>query len=175
MSRSKQEQFLKLYEPIHDRFERFCRARAFGNMDFRDLINDTLLVAFEKFDALRSEGAFLSFLCGISVRILGNYHQKKKEDRIPSEEMAFAIRDNHADAQRDADVYFLYQALSKLNDEQKEAIILFEITGFSIKEIAEIQQASESAVKQRLKRGRKRLRDILTYEASLKRKEIHNG
>ena len=78
MSKKKQEQFLALYEPIHDRFERFCRARVYGDMDYRDLMNDTLLVAFDKFETLKSKDAFLSFLFSISVRIIGNYHQKKK-------------------------------------------------------------------------------------------------
>jgi DNA-directed RNA polymerase specialized sigma24 family protein len=73
-----QEYFLKLYEPIHDRFERFCRARVFGNMEYQDLMNDTLLVAYQKLETLKSEKAFLSFLIGISVRILANHHKKKK-------------------------------------------------------------------------------------------------
>ena len=37
MKESKQGYFLKLYKPIHDRFERFCRARVYGDMEFRDL------------------------------------------------------------------------------------------------------------------------------------------
>jgi RNA polymerase sigma-70 factor (ECF subfamily) len=59
-------------------------------------------------------------------------------------------------------------------EEQREAIILFEIAGFSIKEIVVIQNASESAVKQRLKRGREKLVEILTYESSLKMGEVNH-
>ncbi|MDX2359282.1 MAG: RNA polymerase sigma factor [Crocinitomicaceae bacterium] len=175
MNKSKQEIFLELYEPIHDRFERFCRARVYGNMEYNDLMNDTLLIAFEKFDTLRNQKAFLSFLCGISVRVIGNHHQKKKEYRIHKEDQVFSIPDRHADAQRDTDVHYLYQALASLNEDQREGIILFEITGFSIKEIAEIQGASESAVKQRLKRGREKLIEIMTFESSHKTGEVKNG
>jgi len=46
--------------------------------------------------------------------------------------------------------------------DQRESIVLFEITGFSIKEIVEIQDDSVSSVKQRLRRGRERLEKILT-------------
>ena len=91
MTKTKQEQFLTLYEPVHDRFERFCRARVFGDMDYRDLMNETLLVAFSKFDSLRSEDAFLSFLFGIGVRIIGNHHQKKREERYQIEDYIFQI------------------------------------------------------------------------------------
>jgi RNA polymerase sigma-70 factor (ECF subfamily) len=72
-------------------------------------------------------------------------------------------------------VHFLHVALAQLVDEQREAIILFEISGFSIKEIVEIQASSESAVKQRLKRGREKLVEILTYESTLKTGEINHG
>jgi RNA polymerase sigma-70 factor (ECF subfamily) len=45
-----QQHFLKLYEPLHERFERFYRARVFGKMEYHylmnDLMNDTLLIAF---------------------------------------------------------------------------------------------------------------------------------
>jgi RNA polymerase sigma-70 factor (ECF subfamily) len=51
--------------------------------------------------------------------------------------------------------------LGKLPDKQKEAIILFEISGFKIAEIAEMQGATESAVKSQLKRGREKLTNIL--------------
>ena len=38
MKESKQDYFLKLYKPIHDRFERFCRARVYGGMEFRGVL-----------------------------------------------------------------------------------------------------------------------------------------
>lgn len=175
MNKTKQAHFLELYKPNHDRFERFCRARVYGDMDYRDLINDTLLVAFDKFETLKSKDAFLSFLFSICVRIIGNYHQKKKVTRFQKEDAIFTLHDKNTNPQEAADVHFLHLALAELVDEQREAIILFEISGFSIKEIVEIQGASESAVKQRLKRGREKLVEILTYESSLKTGEITHG
>jgi RNA polymerase sigma factor (sigma-70 family) len=171
--KDKQDAFLKLYEPVHERFERFCRARVYNEMDFRDLMNDTLLVAYEKFDSLKSPEAFLSFLFSICVRVLGNYHQKKRTFRLPEGTMHLEIRDRNANPQTHADIHYLYEALAQLSEEQRESIILFEISGFSIREITVIQNASESAVKQRLKRGREKLMEILTYESSLKTVSSH--
>jgi RNA polymerase sigma-70 factor (ECF subfamily) len=173
MIQTKQTNFLKLYEPVHDRFERFCRARVYGEMDYRDLINETLLVAFEKFETLKSNEAFLSFLFGISVRLLSNQHKKKKEVRYPQEDKIQLIQDFSANPQKDADIHFLYQALAQLSVDQRECLILFEISGFSIQEISRIQSASASAIKQRLKRGRGKLIDILTYDSSLKTEVKH--
>jgi DNA-directed RNA polymerase specialized sigma24 family protein len=50
------------------------------------------------------------------------------------------------------------KALSALPEKQREAVVLFEIEGFSIEEVAKMQNAKISAVKSRLARGRARLR-----------------
>lgn len=170
----KQDYFLKLYEPVHDRFERFCRARVFGKMEYQDLMNDTLLIAYQKIETLKSEEAFLSYLIGISIRVLANNHKKKKEESYPQQE-GFDVLDVNSGTERDAEVFLLHKALAMLPEEQKECIILFEISGFSIKEIVVIQQVSESAVKQRLRRGRERLTEILTFDSSIKEMEVQNG
>ncbi len=85
------------------------------------------------------------------------------------------LEDVNANTERDAEVYLLHKALSLLPEDQRECIILFEISGFSIKEIVEIQGVSESAVKQRLKRARAKLIEILTFESDYKNEEVKNG
>lgn len=173
-NKQKQTYFLQLYEPIHDRFERFCRARVYGDMEHKDLMNESLLLAFQKIDSLQKEDQFLSFLIGISVRLLANNHKKKKENLLPVNAHLEVI-DVNAQTDSLSEVYFLYQALALLPAEQKECIILFEISGFSIKEIMHIQDVSESAVKQRLRRGRMRLKEILTFESEHKTTEVKYG
>lgn len=161
-----------MYEPVHNRFERFCRARAYGDMDFKDLMNETLLTAFQKFEELRSKEAFLSFLFSIAVRILANNHRKKKENSDAFEEKSKLYFDVNSNTETDVEVYLLHQALQLIPAEQRESLILFEIAGMSIIEIAVIQNTSESNVKQRLKRGREKLRTILCFESEFKRGDI---
>jgi RNA polymerase sigma-70 factor (ECF subfamily) len=52
------------------------------------------------------------------------------------------------------------RALAALPAEQREAVVLFELEGMGIEEIAALQGVSASAVKSRLSRGRARLRQI---------------
>lgn len=175
MSEKKQHAFLALYEPVHADFERFCRARAYGQMDDEDLLNETLLIAYQKFDTLKSEKAFLAFLLGISVRVLANHNKKRIKEQAIENDRAQQIPD-HVATDHDAEVFFLYQALDKLPEAQKEALILFEISGFSIREIAALQKASESAIKKRLERGRIQLAHILSDQPKPStRKELHRG
>lgn len=168
---NKQKHFLKLYHPVHARFEKFCRARAFGDMPYEDLINETLLIAFKKMKELKNEKAFLSYLIGISTRILANSKRKKKSVNLDEP----AIFNQHPDPnnfiEKQFEIELLYQSLAKLPALQQEAIILFEITGFSIKEIMQIQDSGESAVKQRLARGRKELARIIKHQVEFKQLE----
>jgi RNA polymerase sigma-70 factor (ECF subfamily) len=55
MESSKQERFMQVYEPVHERFERYCKTRVYGEFHFKDIMHDTLVVAFEKFDELKSK------------------------------------------------------------------------------------------------------------------------
>ena len=171
MGKTKQDKFLELYEPVHEKFERFCRARVYGDMEYSDLMNETLLRAYEKFDLLYTPKAFLSFLFSISVRVLANAHRKKKPEYTSSEELNNVI-DINSSADKDAEVFMLYKALSLLREDQRECIILFEISGFSIKEIAKIQNTSLSSVKQRLRKGRLKLQEVLINEYDEQREEV---
>ena len=156
---------MSLYKPVHARFERFCKARAYGEMDFKDLMQETVIVAFEKLDELKHKDTFLHFLFGISIRILSNSNRKMREEKWSD---SFEDRSStDFDAEKQLEVDDLYKALGKLQEIQREALILFEISGFSIKEVAAIQETSEDAVKKRLSRGRQQLAKLLTEEAVL--------
>lgn len=162
MSKVKQDRFLALYEPVHERFERFCRSRVHGEMDYKDIMNDSLLIAYDKFETLRSQEAFLSFLFSICVKVLSNHWQKKSTERfVNARDVQYPMTDS--DPQTLTDIQLLYQLLKQLPDEQQECILLFEISGFSLKEIAVIQTVSEGAVKQRLRRGREKLAELMNY------------
>lgn len=161
MSKRKQNRFLNLYKPVHDRFERFCRARVNGEMPYEDLINETLLTAYKKLDELKNESVFLSFLIGISIRILSNTRRKRKSELMENELVFTNYADPENVIERQFEIEMLYDALVQLPEYQREALILYEITGFSVKEIMEIQNSGASAVKQRLARGRTALAKII--------------
>ncbi len=170
MELTKQERFMQVYEPVHERFERFCKTRAYGEFHFKDIMHDTLVVAFEKFDELKSTEAFLHFLFGTAVRILANHRKKKRPEYVDQLKENYEHSQNgHNSIEQQFEINDLYKCLKELDQVTSECIILFEISGFSIKEIMGIQNLSEAAVKQRLSRGRKQL---LSLMQSL---EIKNG
>ena len=58
----------------------------------------------------------------------------------------------------------LYVALNRISAGERSFVLLFYMQGYSIKEIAEIQDTSQDAVKQYLSRGRKHLRNLLSND-----------
>jgi RNA polymerase sigma-70 factor (ECF subfamily) len=162
MSQSKQERFMQLYEPIHERFERYCKTRAYGEFHFKDIMHDTLIIAYEKFDEVKSKDAFLHYLFGTAVRVLSNQRKKKKPEYVENfTNEQENISDLSKSIEQQLEIKNLYAQLEKLDDVTRECLILFEISGFSIKEIMTILNLGESAVKQRLSRGRKQLIEIM--------------
>lgn len=167
----KETEFMALYTPVHSNFERFCRARVYGDTDYKDLMHDTIVIAYEKFDSLESPKAFLHFLFGICIRVLANTNKKQRILHLREESKTQFVEDVSTRADRNDDVSALYQALSHLPEAQREALVLFEISGFSISEIADLQKAGISAIKQRLARGRQALLKYLSEDVYQKREE----
>lgn len=162
MTEEKQIAFMRLYKPVHPKLERFCKARAYGEMDWKDLLHDAVLIAYRQFDQLRVREAFPSFIFGIVLRVLANHRRKNRpQSRDLEQDSDFANLGVESSERAQMERDWLYQALSKLPELQREAILLFEISGFSIKEIAALQESSESAIKQRLSRGRQQLLEQL--------------
>ncbi len=159
---------MALYEPVHTSFARFCQAKVYNSCDTKDLISETVLQAYEHFDELRHQQAFLYYLFGIATRIFNSKSRRRKFWGMFDQRKAEERYHDAQNAELDADVKLLYEALQKLPEEQCDAIVLFEISGFSLKEVQVIQGCSLSAVKSRVVRGKKKLALLLQDRETLR-------
>lgn len=157
----KQRAFLELFKPVEQNLYRYARAMADTYEEAKDLAADTLLAAYEGFESLQHREAFLSYLFTIASRIAKKKRWKKKFFGVYNELEANQMPDRSQHADRNMDIELLYKALGQLPAKQKEALVLFEISGFSLKEIQEMQGGSLSAVKSRISRGREKLAQLL--------------
>lgn len=152
---------MTLYEPVHLSFQRFCRARTKSADDAKDLIGETVLRAYEGIHRLKDERAFLCFLFGIASRILKKQYRRKKFWGLFDYTKSQATEDKRPSPEQDLDIRFLYEAIRKLPSKYQEAVVLHFISGFSLQEIAVIQDSTLSAVKVRVMRGKLRLGKML--------------
>ena len=163
MIQEKQTAFTQAYNHCQQRFERYCVALAYGKMDAQDLIQDVLLSTYERFEQIKHKDQLLHYM----IRTARNKSisqwrrarfQTKLQEKHTRELFAQGITPDMA-----LDVQLLYRKMESLPDKQRDAIILFDICGFSIKEVANILQTQENTVKSHLRRGRKKLQQLM-YE-----------
>lgn len=160
-SNDKQIAFMNLFEPVRANLSRFCFSISLDRDDAKDLISETIVQAFENFEMLKKTDAFKSYLFSIASRINKRKNWRKRLFvRLDKEHLDIQISKNNSE--NELDVEILNKLMNKLPQKQKEAIALFDISGFSLEEIREIQGGSLSGVKSRLKRGREKLAEMLT-------------
>lgn len=160
-----------LFEPIHDRLEKFAFALTRDRDVAHEVIAETVLIAYEKFDSLRSHEAFLSFLFTIARRTHHKHRAKQARSERLDDLHANSLIDQRMAPDVQADISAVYAALDKLPEKQREAVVLFEILGLSMKEIRVIQGGTLVAVKVRVARGRRRLAAILGVDDVERRPE----
>jgi RNA polymerase sigma-70 factor, ECF subfamily len=148
----------RLLEPLHDRALAFARCVSRSASDGDDLFQEALLRALGKLDSLRDDSAFRPWLYRVIISVHRNRYrtafwrrmlpfisapatQPRPDDMLAADERARA-------------------ALAELPHEMREALVLFEIEGWQVDEIATLLNVSQSAIKSRLARGRDRLRII---------------
>ncbi|MEO0403352.1 MAG: sigma-70 family RNA polymerase sigma factor [Bacteroidota bacterium] len=160
MSKEKQREFMALYEPIHDGFVRFCSAKSFGVIDTEDLVQETIAITFEKLEKVRDKKAILGFMMSVANNLVNSQLRRKKFKGECSDQAMHKLEALTQSPELALDIAFLYRQMQKLPKKAQDALLLYEISGFSIKEIAESQNSSESAVKVRLMRARKKLTEL---------------
>lgn len=160
-TQSKQSRFMELLKPVQPNLERFVLAMTRDTETARDITAETILVAFERFETLRNPQAFLSFLFTIAVRIHRKQRNRAQRTAPLDQEILPDIIAPDTPPDIAADISALYRALQSLPEKQREAVVLFEITGLRMKEIREIQGGTLTAVKVRISRGRKKLAEVL--------------
>lgn len=166
------DRFRRLIEPLHDRVQGFARCLCRSTVEGDDLFQEAMLHAFRKLDALRDDAAFRPWLYRVVITVHRSRCRRAFWRRlIPLGEVAEPDADDAAISGHDyrsdgwtADAAEANRrarnALAQLGTAQREAIVLFEIEGWLVEEIATLQGVSISAVKSRLARGRERLRAL---------------
>ncbi|MCB0713525.1 MAG: RNA polymerase sigma factor [Ignavibacteriae bacterium] len=157
----RQEEFLNLLNPVYEQLERFCFAVEYDREQAYDLIGETILRAYEHFEGIRDQKAFLSWLFTTAIRLQRRAGWRRRHFAAYDESEVVKLRSDIPSPDTAADLDPLYRALGKLPRKEREAIVLFEINDLPLKEILAIQGGTLSALKVRLHRARKRLARLL--------------
>ena len=156
------EVFITHVEQEQEALRSFLFALCCGNKDEADdLAQDTLVKAYLSSAGYQDKGKFRSWLFKIAHNTFLNHKASQHYTENIDDERIKALPQRGSGEGAFEDLYY---ALSTLPPKERSAITLFYLTGYNVKEIAQITATSEDAVKKQLSRGRDKLRSTLSIE-----------
>lgn len=163
----RQKAFMELYGECHEAFLRYCSALAYGRLEVQDLVQDVLLSAYTHFDAIRKKEDLMHYLIRAARNRAISIRRRKHFQTEILEHQKERLVAQGLNLEMALDIQLLYWCLDQLPEKQGDALLLFEISGFSIKEIAHIQKSKENAVKTRLSRARQKLKELMAQKPNV--------
>jgi RNA polymerase sigma-70 factor, ECF subfamily len=142
---------------------RLCTALTGSQAEAEELVQETLLAAYDGFPGFRFEGSIRAWLFGIARRICGRHNEMRNRRQA-------RLRLVH-DTGRGADAGELAiereravrarNALAQLKPSEREAVVLRYDAGMSFREVAVACGVDEAAARKRVSRALIRLRESL--------------
>jgi RNA polymerase sigma-70 factor, ECF subfamily len=158
------EQIAALYETYHVKIFRYLYYRVGDRQTAEDLTSEVFIRMLRFIGGFKTPGSsFQAWLFQIARNICNDYYRKQKSHQVvPLEEN---IRDENLSVASAADRILnseqLKQALNKLNEDQRDVIILRFIVDMSIAEAAQSLNKTEDSIKGLQRRALLSLKEIL--------------
>ena len=179
---SRSEQFEKTILPHEPSLYGPAMALTRSSAEAEDLVQETLVRAFDRFDTYRADGSPRAWLHTIMRNLFYNaYRKKSREPRQISLDQFDTGMGNAADALIDNAIALppalssperlvlsqlegdaILKAVHALPGDYREVVVLADIQGLAYQEIAETLTIPVGTVRSRLSRGRERVRRALS-------------
>ena len=159
--------FIASYKAIRRDVERFavflCRDRSLAH----DLVQDALVTAFQQWSGIGSAERLKPYVIAAVVRMYRRRARRAAQTAdMPDLESIVADASTPSDVL--ADVAMVRDAIGRLPDTLRIPLVLAEIEGYALQDIAQMLGIGLSAVKMRVKRGRDELRRLFEEQEVLK-------
>jgi RNA polymerase sigma-70 factor (ECF subfamily) len=151
--------FEELFERYRGPLYGFFRRRLNGDQRAEDLTQETFLAVIRGANRYTPSALLRTYLYGIAMNLLAAERRKQFRDSPPGE-----IAPEPATREAPDSVLWIRQALEKLDDSEREILMLREYEQLSYAEIADLQSLPVNTVRSRLFRARIALKEYLEPE-----------
>ena len=163
------EAFKRLYQRYAPLLMHLFVSRGADRNSADDFVQKIFTCLWEQRKGFRGESSFETYLYGIAKRTLNKEIRRSREiaEISSKKHPEFDVDIDKILSQPEAEFYFqeltaaLETAKAKLTDEQLQALDASQATGIDFYNVLEELGCSKRAYKKRLKRARKRLRELL--------------
>jgi RNA polymerase sigma-70 factor, ECF subfamily len=161
-----------LFGELYERFSHFVYNKCYGftktKDEAKDLSQDIFVKLYQKLSLFEGKSKFSTWMYSFTYNMCVDYVNKKRLETVSANDQEL---EDATHLQIETEDYSLFQmredilkhALEIISPEDKMILLLKYQDDFSIKDITEILEIGESAVKMRLKRAKARI--IETYNS----------
>lgn len=160
-----------LFEILYDRYAKVVYNKCYGfsksNQEAEDLTQDVFLKLFVKLGTFKGKSKFSTWLYAFTYNHCVNYVNRNNSKKIEKKSVdAENLQEDYYNPEEDDNainqlrVEKLKEALEKISPEEKMILLLKYQDFLSIKELKDILDIGESAVKMRLKRAKEKLINV---------------
>ena len=158
------EAFEELVKRHYEDVFAYCYRRTGNREDAEDLTQEVFLKLVKAIYRYRHTGKFRNFIFTIAVNCCNDFIRRQKtrpekehDDAYLESAVSGEMSPSEHMAKRE-DRFILYDRLSGLKEEQKEALVLYYFHGFKAREIAEITGVPLATAKSRIRQGLEHLK-----------------
>ena len=152
------EQFMELYESVYKDLYRLAYYYLGNSQDAEDMVSETVLKAYEKFDSLHKKEAFKSWIFKILVNQCRDFLRKKASRRTVELVNEKAFEPDMMDNVIAQDI------LSILSEEERQIVALVVLGGYKQEEISKLLHMKYSTVRTKYRRALKKLEQYMQSE-----------
>lgn len=155
--------FGKLYDRFAKRVYNKCYGFARSEAEAEDLTQDVFLMLFIKLPSFKGKSKFSTWLYSFTYNFCVNYVNRNKgrkmsDKSVQVDQEEYRLTEEVPDEQLlELKAQRLAEAMEEISPEDKSLLLLKYQDGASIKELTELLEIGESAVKMRLKRAKAKL------------------
>ncbi|MFN8430400.1 MAG: RNA polymerase sigma factor [Spirosomataceae bacterium] len=152
--------FEELYDRYANKVYRKCYSFVYNQEKAQDFTHDIFLKLIVKIGTFKETSKFSTWLYSITYNYCMDQIRVKKKQKEYALDDSYDIEDTDDAGLDELQSQRLYKSLEKMPSDEKALLLMKYQDDFSIKDISETLNISESAVKMRLLRSKEKLRKL---------------